>query len=80
MSELRKSYHVIAAMNGGWSVKKFGVERSLRNFNTRRQAINFARKISKNNNAELIIHNEDGRLANKIIYRKEPTSIISAKI
>lgn len=46
MSE-RKTQHVVPHPDGGWSVKKGGSARVTRRFETQKEAILFANKISK---------------------------------
>lgn len=62
------TYHVIAKIDGGWSVKRAGAERAAKSFDTRREAIAFGRDISRHNSAELYIHDLNGRLENKVSY------------
>lgn len=66
------SQHVIPHPNGGWSVKKGGSMRSTKRFKTQKKAIEFARKVSKNQNAELYIHRKDGVIRRKNSYGKDP--------
>ncbi|HEX8266251.1 MAG TPA: DUF2188 domain-containing protein [Pyrinomonadaceae bacterium] len=66
----KKSYHVIAKVDGGWSVKRSGAERAARNFPTQEDAIKYGKSISKAHAADLVIHRKDGRLASKVSYSK----------
>jgi hypothetical protein len=70
-SQSKKSYHVIAKIGGGWNVKKRGAVRASRSFETQRQAISYARKISNTEHAELFIHNENGRLSKKETFTND---------
>lgn len=56
--------HVIH-LNNQWKVKRENSERSLRNFETQKEAEDFARRISKKDNAELIIHGKNGKIQKK---------------
>jgi Uncharacterized protein conserved in bacteria (DUF2188) len=67
-----RSYHVIARVGGGWNVKKRGAVRASKSFETQRQAISYARKISITEHAELFIHNENGRLSKKETFSSNP--------
>lgn len=71
----KKSYHVIARIDGGWNVKRVGAERATKSFDTQKKAILYARKISITQDAELVIHNRDGRLLKKEVYGKDPKPI-----
>jgi hypothetical protein len=75
-----KSYHVIAKIGGGWYVKKRGAVRASKSFDTKSQAISYARKISSNQGAELFIHNENGRLSKKVSFSKEPTPMKNTRV
>jgi Uncharacterized protein conserved in bacteria (DUF2188) len=71
----KKSYHVIAGINGGWSVKRADAERASRRFSTQSQAVSYGRKISIGRDSELIIHNQDGRLLRKESYTKDSAKL-----
>ncbi len=70
-----KTYHVIARVGGGWNVKRQGAERATKSFKTQGQAVLFARKISSNQDAELVIHDENGRLFKKESFGKATNSM-----
>lgn len=68
----RKTHHVVPNPEGGWSVKKGGSEKASKNFETKDPAIDYARKISRNQNSELIIHKKDGSIQNPDSHGKDP--------
>ena len=68
----RKSYHVIPALDGGWSVKKEGAHRATKKFETKESAIEWGRKISRSKETDLFIHRIDGRISDRVSYGKEP--------
>lgn len=68
----RKSYHVIANVNGGWNVKRTDAERATRSFASQKDAIEYGRSISRSHATELVIHGRDGRLSSKESYGKDP--------
>ena len=68
----KDTVHVVPNPNGGWSIKKGGAKRATKNFDKKQNAIEQAKVISKNNRAELIIHNKDGRIAQKHSYGHDP--------
>jgi len=45
----RKSYHVIAKLDGRWNVKRAGAERAVKSFTTQKEAIEYGRDISRGN-------------------------------
>lgn len=68
----KNSYHVIAKVDGGWSVKRTGAERATRTFATQKDAITYGRNISRSHATELIVHRKDGRLSSKESFGKDP--------
>jgi hypothetical protein len=53
-------------------VKRGGGERSSGHFDTKTQAIDRAREISRNQGTELRIHNRDGRIASSDSHGNDP--------
>ena len=66
------SYHVTPHPQGGWQVKRSNSQRATLRTDTQREAIDFARIISKNQNAELFIHGANGRIREKDSYGHDP--------
>jgi len=66
-----KGQHVVPR-HGQWSVRKAGSDRVTRTFETQREAISEARKIARNQGAELYIHGRDGRIRERDSYGKDP--------
>lgn len=64
----RNSQHVLPNPSGGWSVKKGGAFKATKTFPTQKDAIRFARKVSKNQGSELYIHKRDGTVRSKDSY------------
>lgn len=64
MSE-RKTTHVVPNPDGGWDVKQGGGERSSFHADTKQQAVDRGREISRNAGSELFIHNKDGKFGKK---------------
>lgn len=61
----KRTQHVIFRPGGGWSVKKGGASRATKRFDRKEDAIRFARKISKQQHADLYIHRRDGMVIEK---------------
>ena len=53
---VRKSHHVVPSSKRGWSVRKGGSLKASKTFDNKKDAINYARKVSKNQKSELVIH------------------------
>lgn len=58
--------------NGQWQVKRQGSEKATKDFETQKQAIDYARSIAINQQSELIIHGRDGRIRDKDSYGNDP--------
>lgn len=59
------SHHVVHNPEGGWDVKRANGERSSGHFDTKAQAIDTGREISRNQGTEFVIHGLDGRIQSK---------------
>lgn len=69
----RKSHHVVPnSKRGGWDIKREGAERSSGHYQTKRDAIDSARQISKNQKSELKIHNRNGRISRSDSHGNDP--------
>lgn len=62
---MNKSYHVVANPDGGWNVLKGGSERASKHFETQKDAIQYAREVSKRQQSDLFIHKQDGTIRRK---------------
>jgi len=67
-----KNQHVTPHPDGGWQVKGAGNQRATVRTDTQREAIKIAREIAKNQQSELIIHGEDGRIRERNSYGNDP--------
>lgn len=72
MGNNRSSHHVVPDPNGGWVVKKGGAERASKHFDTQRAAIDYGRKVSRNQHSEFVIHRKDGTIRQKDSHKKDP--------
>ncbi|MGE4489959.1 MAG: DUF2188 domain-containing protein [Kiritimatiellales bacterium] len=68
----RKEHHVVHNSEGGWDVKKKGGERSSYHGETKFDAVERAREISRNSGSELIIHKLDGTIQNADSHGHDP--------
>lgn len=68
----KNSHHVVTNPNGGWSVKTEGSSRSIRNFSTQKDAIEYGRDLSRNSSSELVIHRKDGTIQSKDSHAADP--------
>lgn len=72
MAQGPKAHHVVPNSAGGWDVKRGGGERASAHFDTKAQAVDRGREISRNQGTELRIHNRDGRIASSDSHGNDP--------
>ncbi|QIG80920.1 DUF2188 domain-containing protein [Stakelama tenebrarum] len=58
--------------SGGWDVKRGGASRASTHHDTKREAIDRGRDISRNQNSEFRIHNRDGKIARSDSHGNDP--------
>ena len=66
-----KNQHVVPHQEG-WAVKGAGNQRATSVHDTQQQAIDVARGIARNQESELVIHRQDGRIRDKDSYGNDP--------
>ena len=72
MNKGPKTHHVVPNPDGGWDVKRGGAGRASSHHDTKQEAIDRGRKISRNQNTEFRIHNKDGRIASSDSHGGDP--------
>lgn len=68
----RDEHHVVTNKNGGWDVKRNGSQRVSVHTETKKEAVDIARRISQNQKTELVIHTKDGRISNSDSHGNDP--------
>lgn len=58
-----ETHHVVPNRDGGWDVRRGGADRATSHHETKQQAIDHGREVSRRQGTEFRIHNEDGRIA-----------------
>jgi hypothetical protein len=66
------THHVVPNPEGGWDVKRGGGSRASGHFDTRWEAVDFGRQVSRNQETELRIHNKDGRIGQSDSHGRDP--------
>jgi hypothetical protein len=66
------SHHVVPAPKGGWNVIKSGAERASKHFKVKKDAEEWARQVSINQQSALYIHKRDGTIQSKDSYGNNP--------
>jgi hypothetical protein len=67
-----KARHVTPNTTGGWSVRQSGASRASRNFETQKEAIEFGRRLARNESTELYVHRRDGTIRSRDSYGNDP--------
>jgi len=62
---MAKQTHVVPNPNGGWDSKDAGNQKASKHFETKKEAVDWARGHSKDIGSELFIHNMDGTISQK---------------
>lgn len=68
----RDSHHIVPNPTGGWDVKRSGGQRSSGHWDTKAEAVNAGRQISRNQGTELVIHRRDGRIQGADSHGNDP--------
>ena len=69
---MAKTQHVVPNPTSGWDVKKGGSSKATKHFDTKQPAVDYARDLAKKQEAELVIHNKDGKISQKDSYGNDP--------
>ena len=64
--------HVTPHKDGGWQVKGAGNDRATVRTETKQEAIDAARTITRNQGTELVIHGKDGKIQSKDSHGNDP--------
>lgn len=68
----RKTRFVSPNPNGGWDSKKGGSERASKHFDTKKEAEDYSRDLSRREGSELVIQNKDGRISRSDSHGNDP--------
>lgn len=75
----KKNQHVIPTGDGNWGVRGEGNTRITKITPTQSQAIEIAKDIAINQQAEVVIHGRDGKIRDKDSYGHDPNPPIDKK-
>lgn len=67
-----ETHHVVPNPDGGWDVKRGGGERASSHHETKREAIDQGREVSRRQGTELRIHNQDGKIGSSDSHGHDP--------
>jgi len=69
----RKVVYVSPTDKGGWSVKTQGAQRALRNFENKKDAVDFGRQVARDADlGQLKVQKRDGTFQVEYTYGKDP--------
>ena len=66
------SHHVVPNPDGGWDVIRSGASRASRHFDTKADAVDVGREISRNQRTEFVVHRQDGTIQRKDSHGSDP--------
>jgi uncharacterized protein YdaT len=69
------THHIVPNSGGGWDVRRGGADRVSGHFDTKREAIDRGREMSRNAGTEIKIHNRDGRIGQSDSHGNDPRTI-----
>jgi hypothetical protein len=69
---MQKSHHVVPNPDGGWDVKRSGSERASAHRDTKQDAVDVGRTISRDQGTEFYIHGKDGKIQQKDSHGDDP--------
>jgi len=67
-----ETHHVVHHPEGGWDVKRGGSQRASSHHETKNEAVDQAREVSRNQGTELRIHNLDGQIGSSDSHGGDP--------
>jgi hypothetical protein len=68
----KRDYHVVPSPRGGWTIRREGLERANGVFDRKSDAMEYARRLARDSQSEMIVHRRDGRITDSIVYGKDP--------
>ncbi|VVM32509.1 DUF2188 domain-containing protein [Terribacillus sp. AE2B 122] len=66
------NYHTVPDRNNSWQVKKEGAKRASGSFDTQKEAMDYGKKLAKQNKGEHVIHGRDRRIRERDSYGNDP--------
>ena len=64
--EPTRVYHVAKREDGMWQVKFAGGEKAIKLFKTQKEALEYSKKMTKNQKGAMLVHNSKGKNKGKI--------------
>ena len=70
----RLSHHILPH-GEGWAVKKGGATRASRVFETKKEAVDYGREVSRRQRSELVLHDREGSIRGSDSHGNDPEYI-----
>lgn len=70
---MTNAHHVVPD-GDAWAVKKAGDDTVIARFDLKEKAVHYGRQVSRREKTELVIHNQDGTIAQKDSHGNDPVS------
>lgn len=64
-----RTYHLVKRADGKWEVKYAGGQKAIKLFDTQKEALDYSKKMAKNQDGKVLVHNSKG--ANKGRIKKK---------
>jgi hypothetical protein len=74
-----KNIHIVPNPEGGWLVKEENSNTSIVSTKTKKEADVIARLLARERKVELVIHNKNGKIADKDSFGNDPRKIKDKK-
>ena len=71
MAEATRVYHVVKRDDGKWEVKFAGGQKAIKLFKTQKEALDYSRKMAKNQDGKMLVHNSRGANKGRIKAKKK---------
>ena len=71
MAEATRVYHVVKRDDGKWEVKFAGGQKAIKLFKTQKEALDYSRKMAKNQDGKMLFHNSRGANKGRIKAKKK---------
>ena len=71
MAEATRVYHVVKRDDGKWEIKFAGGQKAIKLFKTQKEALEYSRKMAKNQDGKMLVHNSRGANKGRIKAKKK---------
>ena len=65
-ADATRTYHLVKRADGKWEVKFAGGQKAIKLFDTQKEAMEYSKKMAKNQGGSMLVHNSKGANKGKI--------------